>query len=118
MKKRILLLPVSFLMLTSCSYIGSKHEVELTTCNYATYFDIEKTTENNQTTYSFSGCLDYAYYDNVQITFNYYKTDAKNEENLVSEMIYLNAAGNGVFSGAGKYYGSVQNIKGVVIYWL
>ncbi len=117
MKKRILLLPASILMLTSCSYIGSKHEVELTTCNYATYFDIEKTT-GDQITYSFSGCLDYAYYDNVQITFNYYKTTTKDEVNIVSETIYLNAAGNGVFNGAGKYYGSIQNIKGVVIYWL
>ena len=136
MKKMLFLLPFLALCLGGCTNISSnnneggnntpapttqameKHEVSLSTSNYQTYFDISSSTSYNQTTYDFAGCLSYAFYEDVVITIKYYNSTDTSESNSKTEDVKLNAGGNGHFAGGGKYLGTVNAVKGKVIYWM
>ena len=126
MKKILFLLPLLTASLIGCGNSGSsstpsaptmeKYEVTLTMTNYLTYFDVSYTSSNNQNTYDFKGCLSYAFYEDAVVTFLYY-TDTSKTTSL-TEDLKLNAAGNGHFVGGGKYFGSVNSIRGKIIYWM
>lgn len=128
MKKTLFLIPLTILSIVGCSNdntnnneitFPTKHEIVLTLSNYKTYFDITSTTNYNQTTYDFKGCLSYAFYDGVVITIEYYNAGVSTSEtNSESEDVILNAGGNGHFAGGGKYYGTINSITGKVIYWM
>ena len=133
MKRMLFLLPFLALCLNACTseeknttdntpaptkQVMEKHEISLNLTNFLTYFDITSTTSYNQTTYVFSGCLSYAYYDNVVITIKYHLSNEDIESNSKIEEVVLNAAGNGHFDGGGKYLGKINAVKGKVTYWM
>ena len=103
---------------TSTIQAMEKHEVSLNASNYQKYFDISSSTGYNQTTYDFAGCLSYAFYEDVAITIKYYNNENTSESNSKTEDVKLNAGGNGHFAGAGKFFGTVNAVKGKVIYWM
>ena len=128
MKKMLFLLPLLAVSLIGCGNNNSggssgsnvpvmeKHEVTLNMTNYLTYFDVSYTSSYNQNTYDFKGCLSYAFYEDAVVTFLYY-TDTSQQTSKTEE-VKLNAGGNGHFVGGGKYLGSVNAIRGKVIYWM
>lgn len=93
----------------------TKHEVTLSMSNYQTYFDVTASSHTESmvgtfTKYIFMGCLNYAFYSNVVVTFDVTSSTASSTITLA-----LNAGGNGT---AGDYRTiAVSGISGMVSYW-
>ena len=58
-----------------------KHTIQLTLDNYQTYIEIRSTVEvystSTSTTFVFEGALDYAYYDNVVVSYRLNNSEIK-----------------------------------------
>lgn len=121
-------------MTPGCSYNASsnsnnnvehaeKHQIALTLSNYDSYLDLRQGFYGNDyyfIYYYFDGALDYAYYDNVVIDYEYSYTDGFGTKKIVSKSLKLNVGGYGLWytkSGSGYTY-KVTNASGSVIYWL
>ena len=94
-----------------------KHTIQLTMDNYLTYIEIRGTTvvssTSSTTTYVFEGALDYAYYDNVVISYKVNDGDIKETK--------LSAGGYGKYFSTNSRASSTTEIVGVsgnVIYWM
>ena len=130
MKKKLLIFSSLFLCIVGCPknnntnttydtktstvQVMEKNEVTLNFSNYLTYIDVSTTTAYSQTSYEFSGCLKYAFYENAVITIKY--NNGKTSD--LTEKVILNAAGNGYFNGSEKYSSKVDNVSGKIIYWI
>ena len=87
-----------------------RYEINITLDNYLTFFDITVATTNYSIPFVFSGCLSYAFYDNVIVSFKY---------NNEIKTILLNAAGNGQAPRLGaSESATLYNISGKVIFWI
>ena len=94
-----------------------KHTIQLTLDNYQTYVEIRSNTEVfstlTTTTFVFDGALDYAYYDNVVISYKVNDGDIKETK--------LSAGGYGKYYETNSRVSSTAEIVGVsgsVIYWM
>lgn len=94
-----------------------KHTIKLTLDNYQTYIEIRSNTEvfstSSTTSYMFEGALDYAYYDNVVISYKVNDGEVKETK--------LSAGGYGKYYSTNSRVSSTAEIVGVsgsVIYWM
>ena len=92
-----------------------KHVVTITTDNYLKYIEVSTSSSYGQTSYYFEGCLSYAFYD-VSFTMSYSTSSLITD--IKTEIVNCNAAGNGTFSGGGKYSAKIEAVSGTVIYWI
>lgn len=91
-----------------------KHEVTLTLDNYLLYFDVVESSIKTQPRFKFSGCLSYAYYDNVSVIVEY-STDNSTE----NKRIALNTAGNGEVPFEQRAdTPRIVGISGTVVFWI
>ena len=97
-----------------------RHEVSLNMNNYQAYFNVTKSNLNisERPRFSFSGCLSYAFYDNVKVTVSYRGFSTGGEAPLETETVTLNANGVGAVYiwSASEYY--ISNITGSIVYWI
>ena len=138
MKKRFaLLFALSLACLPSCgsnttpSDSMEKHNISLTVDNYLVFLNVTKSGSYGQYSYTFEGCLSYAFYENVTITLRYSNSSGnpivvgyfdpnvlKEKENYATDTLKLNAAGCGYYNGSGKYGATITDVSGKVIYWM
>lgn len=99
---------------TQQTQLPQKHTVSLTMNNYSTYIETSFVVSNTatgalKTVFTASGCLSYAYYENVV-----FEIEHDGEKMLVA----CNATGNGSGSYGGRNLGTITAISGTVIYWM
>ena len=126
MKNRISKIVIIFVFIIFCvslsgcvnennSTTSEKHIVSITMDNYKNFIEISSSTDYGQTSYTFKGCLSYAYYD-VSFTLSYSTSSIVSD--ITTEICNCNAAGNGFFAGGGKYGAKIDSVSGTVIYWI
>lgn len=92
----ILLLVSTLLLCVSCASDSAKHyEIELNMDNYTTYLDFS---EKANSWYAISGVLQFAYYENVEVTLqSQYIIYGESEYRTETKTLSLNAAGYVLF---------------------
>lgn len=90
-----------------------KHEIELTMDNYWYYFDVKTSIANYTPPYEFTGCLSYAYYDNVCVSFECTKSGSTE-----IYVVKLKANGEGVMPFISGTSVHLLDITGKVIFWM
>ncbi len=125
MRKSSFLLSLLALLLASCASTSqnacscrnsmSKHEVDISLSNYETYFDVTKTYNSEHgivsRKYIFAGCLSYAFYENVVVSFNVTYLSGGS----TSITLKLNANGNGTTDAYAEI--DITAISGKGSYW-
>lgn len=98
----------------------SRHEVTLNLKNYLTYLNITESSYNSDTIprFTFSGCLSYAFYDNVVITISYQGYSSYGTPPIETTTVTLNANGQGTVYLHNVSSASITGISGNVIYWI
>ena len=94
-----------------------KHEIELNLDNYLLYFDVKNSQPSKyspSSPYQFSGCLAYAFYDNVCVSFEYHSNGES-----TTHVLKLNANGNGAAPITGSTTTvNLVDISGKVVFWM
>ena len=115
-----LLLSICLLCMTGCTSskvtLMEKHTVSITLENYSKYIEVSTSSVSEQTSYYFTGCLSYAFYD-ISFTLSY-SSSRYALTSTETEIVTCNAAGNGTFLGGGKYGAEIVSATGTVIYWI
>lgn len=115
-----LLLSICLLCMTGCTSskvtLMEKHTVSITLENYSKYIEVSTSSVSGQTSYYFTGCLSYAFYD-ISFTLSY-SSSGYALTSTETEIVTCNAAGNGTFFGGGKYGAEIVSATGTVIYWI
>ena len=96
--------------------VMEKHTVSITLENYSKYIEVSTSSAYGQTSYYFTGCLSYAFYD-ISFTLSY-SSSSYDLTSTETEIVTCNAAGNGTFLGGGKYGAEIVSATGTVIYWI
>lgn len=97
----------------------TRHEVTLNLENYSTYLNITESSYNSDTIprFTFSGCLSYAFYDNVVVTISY-QGYSSGTPPIETTTVTLNANGQGAVYLHSVSSASISSISGSVIYWI
>ena len=120
MKLIKMLIPLMLLPLTGCvnnndnhQYM-EKHIVQLNTNNFETYLTVQKETGTYNYRYIFSGCLSFAYYDNVVINIEHTPSSSGSSQKATL-LVQLDAGGNGITNYL--YSPQIVSVAGTVSYW-
>lgn len=104
-----------------------KYEIALTLSNYTNFIEIRRDTYGTDAYYCFryyfDGALNYAFYDNVSINYNFAYTDGSNKTTNTSGTVKLNAGGYAQWYDVrltyeSRYVYTITSITGNIIYWL
>ncbi len=101
-----------------------KYTVELTLDNYLDYLTIATTTNSGDMVssyeHNFSGALDYAYYDNVVITYNLISNSSSSTK-TETKTLKLDVGGCGSITTSSSRFGStsyeITDVSGTLTYW-
>ena len=101
-----------------------KYTVELTLDNYLDYLTIATTTNKGDMgssyDHNFSGALDYAYYDNVIITYNLISNSSSSTK-TETKTLKLDVGGCGSITTTSSRFGStsyeITDVSGTLTYW-
>lgn len=102
-----------------------KYTVELTLDNYLDYLTIATITNSGDIAssynHNFSGALDYAYYDNVIITYNLISNSSSSTK-TETKTLKLDVGGCGSITTTSSRFGStsyeITDVSGTLTYWL
>lgn len=129
MKKFLAILALSLVcVISAIGFVGcgdtntssmKKHEIELTLDNYLFYLDVNTSIYNGSSPYVFNGCLTYAFYDTVCVSFEYVKSYSYGEPTTQTYVLQLNANGHGSAPVKdGNTTVNLVDISGKVIFWM
>ena len=98
----------------------TRYEVSLNLNNYLTYLNVTESQYNVDTIprFTFSGCLSYAFYDNVIVTINYQGYSTYGTPPTQTTTVTLNANGQGSVYLNSVSSASISSISGSVVYWI
>lgn len=97
----------------------TKHEIALTLDNYLSFFDVQTSIVNGQSPYKFTGCLNYAFYDNVAVYVEYTTSYSYGDPTKETVVVKLNSAGKGNAPVKnGNQTAELVAISGTVVFWL
>lgn len=98
----------------------TRHEVSLNLNNYLTYLNVTESQYNGDTIprFTFSGCLSYAFYDNVIVTINYQGYSSYGTPPTQTTTVTLNANGQGSVYLNSVSSASISSISGSIVYWI